>query len=128
MTTARRWAWTGWGLGALGLARTLGAQLDGVRRGAPFPVGLLLYSCAPFVILALGLRRLAHTTTRAVMLTVTALLLWFWAGTITNDELGLSYWFGPLYQLVTALLGVLGVWAHAVWFTKDREASRRSSS
>ena len=47
-----------------------------------------------------------------------------WSGMITNDELGLTYWFVPIFQLITVGLVVLGVWLHRWWAARRAEPKR----
>ena len=115
MRAERSWALAAWVFAAIGLATTLVAQLHGSRRGAPSPFARMLLSCTPFAVVALGLWQLARTTGYAVTFLVAALLVWFWAGAITNDELGLTYWFVPVFQLGVAVIAVAAVWLHAWW-------------
>lgn len=115
MKSSHRWTWGTTLLGALGLWIDLRGQFDGNRRGAPDPDERFVLSFLPFVILAFAVERWARTTAYTATFFVTALALLVWSGMITNDELGLTYWFVPICQLMTVGLVILGIILHRWW-------------
>lgn len=118
MKTSHRWTWGTTLVSAAALWVALRQQLDGNHRGAPDPDERFVLTILPFVVLAFAVERWARTTAYAVTFFVTAVALLVWSGMITNDELGLTYWFVPIFQLITVGLVVLGVWLHRWWVAR----------
>lgn len=123
MKTSHRWTWGTTAVCVTALWVALRQQLDGNYRGAPDPDERFVLTILPFVVLAFAVERWSRTTAYAVTFFVTSLVLLGWSGMITNDELGLTYWFVPAFQLLTVALVVLGVRLHR-WWAARRQAPR----